>query len=108
MLYLENLLLWDSNRAPVRIPRITVDPEKLSASLAGGDGWIVAGPYRIKVIVEQTENGFAVMSSTGSAVASATCGAVFIDDSMFEVQMLDGAAAAVAGGVRGCFDFSWD
>ena len=104
MIYLDNLLLWDDLLSPVRVPRIEVKTETLSAA-AGDDGWIIAGPYRIRVIVEGGEGGLSVNDPSGNVLATANSGSIFVDQGMFEVQTLSGNAAL--GSARGCFDIIW-
>lgn len=103
MIYLDNILLWDENRAPTRFPQVAIDTTKAGIDAAGD--WIVVGPYRIRVIVENDKNGLKLSDTSGNVLAAARSGCVFFDDTMFEVQ--SSGAGALSGRVRGCFDFSW-
>lgn len=104
MLYFENILLWDDNHSPTRIPSITIDTVKLGASAAAE--WIVVGPYRIKILVEGGKDGLKVSDTKGNVLADAPSGCIFIDHTMFEVQSRSGSA--LGGSFSGCIDVRWD
>jgi len=106
MLTIENLLLWDDVRSPVRVPRIEVDPDTLKQA-SESDGWIIAGPYRIKIIVEKDSNGLKVLDTNQKVLASSAAGHMFIDDSMFTIASADEGQYKLLGHARGCFDFGW-
>ncbi|MGE0044691.1 MAG: hypothetical protein AB7J28_06375 [Hyphomonadaceae bacterium] len=104
MIHLDNFLLWDDEKSPTRVPRISIDPELFSRRNEE-EQWIRVGKWKIKVRVEQNAQGVSVVGKAGKRFSTEASGSMFIDDTMFEVSAADGAKTL--GSARGCFEVIW-
>jgi|688.fasta_scaffold1967396_1 hypothetical protein len=105
MINLDNLLIWDGELTPTRIPRIAINPDIYSA-LAEDDKWIVCGKWRIKISIAPSASGLSLSSVDGTVKISSSSGSQFLDESFFDIQPADGSVA-VLGRIRGSIDISW-
>jgi len=106
MIYLENILLWDGELSPTRIPSISIDPIAYSA-LAEDEQWIICGKWKIKINVKPTQNGFALFSNDKLKSFESGSGCVFIDQNFIQFGLVDGNAVALMGSFGGCVDIRW-
>jgi hypothetical protein len=103
---IKNLLIWDGELTPTRIPSIFFDP-KIYSSLAEDEKWIICGKWKIKVLVQPTVNGFTISSIDKKVTLDGgLCGSLFLDESFLTVEPAS-SGVAIVGRFGGCFDLEW-
>ena len=106
MIYLDNMLLWDAEFNPTRIPRITLDPLRYG-KLKSDEKWIICGKWKIRILIEPSEKGLIVKDKNGTLkMDQSLSGSMFLDDNFFEIDLVD-KSNVTKGSVSGCFDIRW-